>query len=340
MKSKVLSLVLAITLLCSIMVPTVSFAADSAKGEPITLDAATFNYGNSSGNVGPFTRSLPDRDEEGACILGVNEKTTAKDANGYWPSYTVTHGLDLTKPFTLEYEFYSRNVQTALASGTTTVFAIVIPANDAASGAYISNGSTLTPGMSGTNLQNAWHKAALSYDSSNYKLYVDDEVVKEWTALPGGTSATTFQLGIMSGFTFPVADSQERVYFDNVYVYQSAYEPAGSSDPDPEPDVTVGEITIIHNQPDLSRSAKVTLTEEYVGYKLFIAFYNTNNELIGVEVKEIEDAGENIVTRDQSTVLNVTDDDKEQTEYGLTTSLKAFVWTADNQPTGIIKTLP
>jgi len=338
MKSKVLSLILAITLLCGIMVPTAAFA-EVNKGEEILIeDAGTAlqkpeeGYDTVlAGNV-PFAkydnRETSYTDNKGP-IIQVSSTTGIGGANGAFAHFPITHDLTLDSSFTFEFEYFARNnVNVALALGDMDVF---VHFGGSGSVAFTS-GSAL--GYSELTLTtDTWNKVAFTFDGTKYSVYANDELVGSFDALKTGITGTeTMKIGVFSG-SKKVDSNLAVVAVDEIYAYQSAYEP------EQEEPVTVSEIEIIHDQPNLSRSAKVTLTEEYVGYKLFIAFYNIKNELIGVEVKEIEKAGENIVTRDQSTVLNVTDEDKEETEYGLTTSLAAFVWTADNQPTGIIKTI-
>ena len=343
MKSKVLSLILAITLLCGIMVPTAAFA-EVNKGDEILIPAAATALQNpgsfndvAAGNVSfanYANRQTSYTDNKGP-IIQVSNKNGIGGANGGFAHFPITHNLTLTNSFTFEFEYFARNnVNVVLALGNMDVFVHFGGSGKVA----FTDGSTL--GYSELTLNtDTWNKIAFTFDGAKYSVYANDELVGTFDALKTDITGTeTMKIGVFSGSK--MVDSKPAIVaVDEIYAYQSAYEPAASPDPDPEPDVTENVIEIDHDQTNFKRSAIVTLTEEYVGCNLFIAFYNKDNELIGVAFKEIEEPGENIVTRDQSTVLNVTDEGKEQTEYGLTTSLAAIVWTADNQPTGIIYTI-
>jgi len=332
MKSKVLSLVLALTVLCSILsVSTVSYAAVD-KGAEILFDGAQVlqnpnNYnGVAAGNI---SFAGYGRGEVTGPIIQVSNTTAIGGANGGFAHFPITHNFNLNSPYTFEFEYYAKNkVNVALALGNVDIFVHFGGSGKVA----LTNGTALGYVDNATLTTSEWHKVAFTYNGTQYSLYVDEKLMGTFDAFKSDITGTeTMKIGVYSG---TIKETNAAIVaVDEIYAYQSAYEP------EQEEPVTVSDITIIHDQPNWSRSAKVTLTEEYVGCKLWIAFYGAGNELIGVACKEIEEAGENIVTRNQSTVLNTTDEGEEQREYGLTTSLAAFVWDANNRPTGIIKTI-
>ncbi|MBQ4527472.1 MAG: hypothetical protein II998_05310 [Clostridia bacterium] len=333
MKSKVLSLVLALTVLCSILsVSTVSYAAVD-KGEEILFkgnEVLQNPKGYTTVAAGNISFAAYGRDGVTGPIIQVSNTTAIVGSNGEFAHFPITHNFDLNSPYTFEFEYYAKNkVNVALALGDVDIFVHFGGSGNVA----LTNGTALGIVENATLTTLEWHKVAFTYNGTQYSLYVDEKLIGTFDAFKSDITGTeTMKIGVYNG-TIKENDNLAIVAVDEIYAYQSAYEP------EQEEPVTVSEITIIHDEPNLSRSAKVTLTEEYVGCKLWIAFYGAGNELIGVTFKQIEEAGENIVTSDQSEVLNTTAEGVEEREYGLTRSLAAFVWDANNRPTGIIKTI-
>ena len=112
MKSKVLSLVLALTVLCSILsVSTVSYAAVSKGDEiaPATLKASLSYGGTNSSNVaGVLRTTFADRGEVAGLITTDGLKPGGSAVNGIAGFKVVPAGLDLSKPFTFEFEYYAK----------------------------------------------------------------------------------------------------------------------------------------------------------------------------------------------------------------------------------------
>jgi len=214
MKSKVLSLVLALTLLCSIMVPTAAFAAVD-KGTEVVLSKDNFVAGT-PGYILHKDTTLPVKDEPGSSIYGVPSWKIDKSY------YVITPSIDLTKPFTFEYEYYAIDgVLTYFSFGDNDVF-------------FTSDsGSTYLPPVDKTNPTgaianfNAWNKVLFNYNGGQYGVYLNGVLIKS-SRFSIAESATELHVGLY-GQTLPAGSGYpEYIYIDEVYVYEDAYDPDGN----------------------------------------------------------------------------------------------------------------
>lgn len=236
MKSKVLSLVLALTVLCSILsVSTVSYAAE--KGEEILFDGAQVlqnpkNFGGvAAGNIGFAGYG---RDEVTGPIIQVSNTTAIGGANGEFAHFPITHNFNLNSPYTLEFEYYAKNkVNVALALGDVDIFVHFGGSGKVA----LTNGTALGYVENATLTTSEWHKVAFTYNGTQYSLYVDEKLIGTFDAFKSDITGTeTMKIGVYSGTI--KENNAAIVAVDEVYAYQSVYEPEVSDDP-VEPSTTL-----------------------------------------------------------------------------------------------------
>jgi len=332
MKSKVLSLVLVLTVLCSILsVSTVSFA-DASKGDeiaPATLKASISYGATNSSNLGGVTRTtFEDRGEVAGLVTSNGLTPGGSAANGIAGFKVVPAGLDLSKPFTFEFEYYAKTgVWAELNFGGKDVFI----ANG--TGVFINtrNAFNTTDSTAATAAPETWHKVLVNYDGANYRVYLNGVLLKN----PDGTSAfapastiSNLIIGFYGAMALPNTDSgasgDVRLYVDNVYAYAKAYDPDGN--PLVEEDV----ITISASASAATVTASVTLSDTYAtgDYCFWLATYDSNNgkELIGVTSVDITEAG----FYDLKVTFKDTD------AFSAVDYAKAFVWDKNTlEPTAV-----
>jgi len=222
MKSKVLSLVLALTVLCSILsVSTVSYAAEKTE----MVFGAT-NFGTYTGN-NPTTITSPapgfagkastdevHRIEVTSSIAAVTKDTMTR--------FIIGSGLDIAKQYsTFQFNLYfDGKVMPTLFWDTIQVFQVASTGK-----IYYNAAGTLT--SSNTILQAGyWHTAAVTYDSTNNKfyLYVDGEEVVADGFTPATTPAKVFMhIGAYS------YSNIGNLAIDDVYAFEGMYDPAEDS---------------------------------------------------------------------------------------------------------------
>jgi len=294
MKSKVLSLVLVLTVLCSILsVSTVSFA-DASKGDeiaPATLKASISYGATNSSNLGGVTRTtFEDRGEVAGLVTSNGLTPGGSAANGIAGFKVVPAGLDLSKPFTFEFEYYAKTgVWAELNFGGKDVFI----ANG--TGVFINTRSALntTDGTAATAAPETWHKVLVNYDGASYRVYLNGVLLKDKddkSAFAPAATISNLIIGFYGAMALPsTGDDLDRLYVDNVYAYAKAYDPDGKSLI--EEDV----IAISASASAATVNATVTLSDTYAtgDYRFWLATYNSQGgkELIGITSVDITEAG-------------------------------------------------
>lgn len=236
MKTKFLSFILALTLLCSIMVPSAAFAAVDKGAEIIP---SSFNLdGNTSGKVGGVSnKTWPGTDEKVASIL-VADGYTLTGTTSKYPRYQMTSEVaKADSPFTIEFEYYAVNGgNAAFTVGTTCVFIDLgskVYVN--AKGGYYADTSKGTDQV--TAPANTLHKVVFTSDGKgDYKLYFDGDLLKAVNSSNAETKTTAdpngnFAIGLYGSGEYKGSD-QVRLYINNVYAYASVWEPEGGSGTD------------------------------------------------------------------------------------------------------------
>jgi len=340
MKSKVLSLVLAITLLAGIMVPTAAFAAASKGDEiaPATLKAS-ISYGgtNSSNLAGVIRTTFADRGEVAGLITTNGLKPGGSAANGIAGFKVIPAGLDLTGPFTFEFEYYAKpDVWAELNFGGKDVFI----ANG--NGVFINTRSAFnnTDGTAAAAAAANWHKVLVNFDGSNYRVYLNGVLLKDKDDASAFAPASTIS-NLIIGFYGDIAnpdtgDDLDRLYVDSVYAYAGAYDPDGNSveteepEESEEPEVEYDVITITPSASNRRITASVTLSDKYAtGYQLWLVCCNSNGDLNLIKCVDIEQAGYNELVHQFPS--------KEEEEgapliFGHVSGVKAYVWKTDYTP--------
>ena len=293
MKSKVLSLILALTVLCSILsVSTVSFAAASKGDEiaPATLKAS-ISYGgtNSSNLAGVVRTTFADRGEVAALLTTDGLKPGGSAANGIAGFKVIPAGLDLSKAFTFEFEYYAKTgVWAELNFGGKDVFI----ANG--TGVFLNTRTAYnnTDGTAATAAPETWHKVLVNYDGASYRVYLNGVLLKnaDGNAFAPASTISNLIIGFYGEIALPSTGSaSERLYVDNVYAYEGAYDPDGNNLI--EEDV----IAISASASAATVNASVTLSDNYAtgDYCFWLATYNSQGgkELIGITSVDITEAG-------------------------------------------------
>ena len=309
MKSKILSLVLALTVLCSILsVSTVSFAAAS-KGDEVALPKTSFTAGTTGYIAAKVDTTLPGKDDPGSCIWGVPEWSIAKSY------YKITPAIDLTQPFTFEYEYYAIDqVKTYFSFGSKDVFLTT------ETGSTYLNGA-VCPGAIAS--FNDWNKVLFNYDGANYGVYLNGNLLNSGR-FSLDESAAELNVGVYSQKLPAGSGYPEYMYIDEVYVYEGAYKPDGTEELVVEKDV----ISIGVDVPSVT--ASVTLSDTYATgeYRFYLATYDSYNgkELIGIASVDITEAG--------FYDLKVTFKDSDA--FSAVDYAKAFVWDKNTlKPTAV-----
>ena len=318
MKSKVLSLVLALTVLCSIMsVSTVSYAAE--KGEEILFDGSeVLQNPNKYSNVLAGNISFKDYGRDGVTgpIIQVSNTQAIGGANGEFAHFPITHNFDLNSPYTLEFEYYAKNkVNVALALGNVDIFVHFggtgkVALTDGTNLGYVENATLTTL---------EWHKVAFTYNGTQYSLYVDEKLIGTFDAFKSDITGTeTMKIGVYSG---TIKESNAAIVaVDEIYAYQSVYEP---------PVVETDVITIGASASAKTVTASATFSDTYATgeYRFYLAAYDAQrNKLIGITGLDIDAAG----YKELKVTFNTSND------FSAVDYAKAFVWAKDNfAPTGV-----
>ena len=235
MKTKFLSLILALTLLCSIMVPSVAFA-DASKGDEITVAASLVNDPNPDSYNDVATGRLSNKNYDDRTgdftILQVAKNYSVTGVNGAYPHFAITHGLDIAKAFTFQFDYYATDaILPVFSFGNADVFAC----NNGTGAAFVTDGSALKPVADLALPASKWHTVIFTYDVNRYSVYVDGSLAGTLDALKADLVDTQMmRIGVYSG-SKPTAGNGI-LAVDEVYAYQSAYVPESSEDP-VEPEV-------------------------------------------------------------------------------------------------------
>ena len=222
MKSKVLSLILAITLLCGIMVPTAAFA-DVEKGSKIVLLKDDFTKGV-NGYVMSSEQTLPGKSYSAQCIGGTKGQTVPKSY------YTIVPTIDLAEPFTFEFQYWAK-------SGVKSFFSFESGTDlltTSETGSVYLNGSVVS---NVTAPFEAWNTVLFNYDGTQYGVYLNGILLGDKFTLDA--IGVNFRIGTaeqnFSGLDYT------QLCFDEIYAYEGAYEPEVSDEPEEpeEPTTTV-----------------------------------------------------------------------------------------------------
>ena len=235
MKTKFLSAVLALTMLCSVFsASTISFAAanlgpDLGEGKIGSVLNAVTGEGNVGVTFGAKDAGFAGKSESAVVQTATVGATETKGNKGSFPRFVITHGLNFAANgvSTFQFDLYTDGDIWAAYSFYQSDVLVWKPNGDLL---YIYGNNIGDPVYNnkpvGNYARNRWHTIALTYDYSTckQKVYVDGVLIDE-THRHGGYDNSEISNHVEMRIGAYEGSKSGRLAIDNVFAYAGAYDP-------------------------------------------------------------------------------------------------------------------
>ena len=258
MKTKFLSAVLALTMLCSVFsVSTISVAA--ANLGPDLGEGKIPDVLNAKGGTGVAfvtkDAGFAGKNESAVVQIATVGTTATTGTKGTFPGFKITHGLNFAANgvSTFQFDLYTDGDIWAAYSFQESDVLVWKPDGDLL---YIYGNSIGDKDYNnktvGNYARNRWHTIALTYDYSTckQKVYVDGVLIDE-THRHGGYDNSEISNHVEMRIGAYAGSKNGRLAIDNVFAYAGAYDPLEDKPTSLESDnliVTSDDNTIIYNE--------------------------------------------------------------------------------------------